>query len=287
LHEVLVAEEKCALRWSNALDVLVLLLWSAALLFLLNGQQYRYFLRPALGVGLAAALLTCLVFCVAIVKVRHDRGAGLLVAFARAAVLILPLLYAMVAGHSVLDSHAFATRWVGPASKADSAGKGLQASAVSAMPDEGDDDELVEVYRSSQARKIPPALRRALGLPPDVPENGEGGKKKGVLTATLFDLAEYGDRYKGRRVTTEGMVAWDKENKDRFYLFRFVIVCCVADAQPAAVLVECPETERPAQNAWVRAEGLADTIRVAGRAGAIIRNASLTPIPAPKDPYLY
>ncbi len=283
-------KDKAALRWGNGLDLVVLLLWSAALLFLLKSGKYTHFLRPALGIGLAAALFTSLVFSIAIVKMRRHRGgAGPLVAFARAAVLILPLVYAIAAGNSVLDSDAFATRWVAPQSKADIPATSGQTSAVSGTPDEADDKEAVELYKSYKPKKIPEALRRTLGLPPDEeqPEVGAGEAKKGALTASLYDLAAYGDRYIGKRIVTEGMVAWDEKNEGRFYLFRFVIICCVADAQPAAVLVECPEGGRPAPNAWVRAEGIADTITVDGQTGVIIRDASLTPIPVPKDPYLY
>jgi len=290
LQEALVVKDKAAFRWGKRLDAVVLLLWSTALLFLLNGGRYTHFLRPALGFGLAAALFTSLVFCIAVVKVRQNRGgASPFVAFTRAAVLILPLVYAIAAGNSVLDSHAFATRWVAPASKADSPTMSGQPQAVSGTPDDADDKEAVELYKSYRPKKIPPALRRTLGLPPDEeqPEIGKAEAKKGALTETLYDLAEYSDRYRGKRIATEGMVAWDKENKNRFYLFRFVIICCVADAQPAAVLVECPETKRPAPNAWVRADGLADMVRVDGQTGVIIRNGSLTPIPVPKDPYLY
>jgi putative membrane protein len=98
---------------------------------------------------------------------------------------------------------------------------------------------------------------------------------------------EYTDRFKGRRVATEGMVAWDKSDVHRFYLFRFLIVCCVADAQPIAVLVEQGAIERPRQNTWVKVEGFADATKVGSETAMIIRKATVTSIKAPKDPYLY
>ncbi|MGD0232094.1 MAG: TIGR03943 family protein [Syntrophorhabdales bacterium] len=283
-------KDKAAFGWVKGLDVVVLLLWSTALLFLLKGGRYTHFLRPALGICLAAALFTSLVFCIAVAKVRHYREeASPFVAFIRAAVLILPLVYVIAAGNSVLDSQAFATRWVAPAHTTDSPGESGQPQDVSRAQDEGYDKELVEMFKSYRPKKLSPTLRKTLGLPPDDQQSelGEAGAKTDAFAATLVDLAEYSDRYRGRHITTDGMVAWDKENKSRFYLFRFVIVCCVADAKPAAVLIECPEAERPAPNAWVRAEGLADTIKVDGQTGVIIRNASLAPIPVPKDSYLY
>jgi uncharacterized membrane protein YcgQ (UPF0703/DUF1980 family) len=84
-------------------------------------------------------------------------------------------------------------------------------------------------------------------------------------------MVEFADRLKGRQVITEGMVAWDENDRNRFYLFRFVIWCCVADALPEAVFFECNEMERPKQNIWVRVEGLADIIEVGGETGVIIR----------------
>jgi uncharacterized repeat protein (TIGR03943 family) len=227
-----------------------------------------------------------MVLSLAVMKVRARReGPWRLASLARAGVLALPLIYAVAAGNNVLDSHAFAQRWIAPELEAGNSGP----SAVSLAEDEEDDTELVEVYKSTGPRKIPEALRRMLGLPPEdrqeeEPRNEAG---KGVLPASLYDLAEYADRYRERRIVTDGMVAWDEKNKNRFYLFRFVVVCCIADAQPAAVLVECPATERPAPNSWMRVEGIADIVKVDKRAGVIIRKASLAPIRTPKDPYLY
>jgi len=121
----------------------------------------------------------------------------------------------------------------------------------------------------------------------DLPlKNMQGGTEE-CIEVDLLDLVEFADRLKSRRVIAEGMVAWDKSDNNRFYLFRFVIWCCVADAQPIAALVECNEIERPRQTIWVRVEGLADIIKVGGETGVIIRKASAASIRAPKDPYLY
>jgi putative membrane protein len=201
-------------------------------------------------------------------------------------------VYAFVSTGNSLDSQAFAGRWV-PLVAADRAGseKGAPSDTLLDLSDGEDNDgeQLVENYKSSMPKRIPNVLRRILGLPPEerAPEIESRPNDRTTLSASLLDLNEFGKRYRGRRVTTEGMVAWHKTSRDRFYLFRFVIVCCVADAMPVAVLVEWPEDKRPAQNSWIRAEGIADRVTVDGHEGVVLRNGSLTPIPAPKDPYLY
>jgi putative membrane protein len=245
-------------RLCTGLDIVTLMFWSGGLLFLLNGERFKYFLRPAFAIGLFAALLMCVVCIIALIKTAtHESGVSPVMRLVRASVLILPLVYAVAAGKSVLDSQAFATRWTLPPSKESAAPRtSAQASDIPASSDD-DDAELIEAYRKSG------------------------------LTPSLYDLVQFGDRYAGKRVTTEGMAAWDKEKADRFYLFRFVIVCCVADAQPAAVLVECSNRRRPAQNTWVRVEGQVEIVGAKGHEDLLIRHSSFVPIRPPKEPYLY
>ncbi len=272
-------------------DILVLSIWAGAFLFLINGGRYRYFLGPTFGVSLMAGLVLLVVMCVALAR-RKSAGTNIsrTTSMVRALILILPLVYAAMTSGAVLDCQAFAKRSAGAQLNiAQPQRKGLQDN-TSDMAETEDDDyqQLVENYRNSGPPQVPRGLRKMLGMAPSAKEPSPAtGARKGAVEADLYDLNEFSDRFRGSRVITEGVVAWDERSINRFYLFRFVVVCCVADAQPAAILVENGETERPRQNAWVRVEGLVDTIKVGGRTGVIVRKASMTGIPVPKDPYLY
>ncbi|WP_051409312.1 TIGR03943 family putative permease subunit [Syntrophorhabdus aromaticivorans] len=288
------AEGKRHISVAALIEPCVFLAYAGVLLFLLLGLRYRYFLNPLFGTGLAVALFLCTVLAVALIKTRNSREErGRLRTAARAGVLVLPLLYAFASTGNFLDSQA-AGRWVPflPAQQAGSEkGDPLDTLLDLSGGEEDDDEQLVENYRSSTPKRIPNILRRMLGLPPEdrapEPDSQPHSNNPTALSASLLDLNEFGRRYKGRHVVTEGMVAWDKTSRGRFYLFRFVIVCCVADALPVAVLVEWPEEKRPAQNSWIRVEGIADRVTVDGQKGVVIKNGLITPIPVPKDPYLY
>jgi putative membrane protein len=278
---------------SGILNILVLSIWAGAFLFLINGERYRYFLGPAFGVSLMAGLAPSAALCVALGKRKYGgTTVSRTTSAVRAFILLLPLIYAALTGGAVLDNHSFQKRLAGGRlSVARPQGEGSPANAPDMTETEDDDSgQLVEAYRKSGPPQVPRGLRKMLGMTSSAktfPDKSGAGIAKGVLEADLYDLNEFHDRFRGSRVVTEGMVAWDENGKDRFYLFRFVVVCCVADAQAIAVLVENGETGRPRQNSWVRVEGLADTIEVAGQTGVIVRKALVSPIAVPKDPYLY
>ncbi|OPY69969.1 MAG: hypothetical protein A4E57_00847 [Syntrophorhabdaceae bacterium PtaU1.Bin034] len=283
--------EKRSLGANRIPDIIVLMMWAGAFLFLLNGERYRYYLAPAFGVTLAAGFVLSAAMGVALGRSRKSGRAGSWIGpTVRALVLVLPLIYAITTTGAILDSQAFTKRWISAGSGAGSLREGTRAIEGQGETDGGDDAELVEAYRAAGPPKISRALKEMLGLkPPDepLPTTSTGNSGKSVFEADLYDLVEYAGRFKGRQVITEGMVAWDRVDSDRFYLFRFVIVCCIADAMPVAVVVERSGAPRPAQNSWIRVEGIADMITVDGQEGVVIRNGSFTSIPVPKDPYLY
>jgi putative membrane protein len=104
---------------------------------------------------------------------------------------------------------------------------------------------------------------------------------------TITEILADRDRQVGQHVITEGMVFRGKDVPPGcFALFRFVITCCAADAQPAAVLVSYPSPERLESDEWLRVEGRLTLKEVDGEAAACIEADRVTPIPPPKNPFL-
>jgi putative membrane protein len=97
-----------------------------------------------------------------------------------------------------------------------------------------------------------------------------------------------GNTMLGNDVTTVGQVGRDVGEPDgHIVLFRFVVTCCVADAQPVGILVNCGNSPPPPKDAWFEVKGTVEKIRVAGRPALVIRRATLNKTSRPEQPYLY
>jgi len=107
--------------------------------------------------------------------------------------------------------------------------------------------------------------------------------------ASVLTLVRDPKQYVGKRVYTEGIVYRDeKVPKDHFVLFRFVITCCAADAQPVGILVHAENVEKLKNDTWVHAEGRFVLREFDGTLTACIEAESVDTIrvPAGKDQYL-
>jgi uncharacterized repeat protein (TIGR03943 family) len=72
-----------------------------------------------------------------------------------------------------------------------------------------------------------------------------------------------------------------------FLLARFTLACCVADAFAIGVAVEWPQAETLAPGTWVRARGPVAVGEIEGHTLPRILAASVEPIDAPDQPYLF
>jgi uncharacterized repeat protein (TIGR03943 family) len=98
---------------------------------------------------------------------------------------------------------------------------------------------------------------------------------------------DQGRSLRGAPVRLTGFVAPDRRGGG-FLLTRFVITCCAADARPVRVAVRGLAPPWPAPDTWVEVTG---TWRPEPRAAEddrppVLDVATLTPIPAPANPYL-
>ena len=101
-------------------------------------------------------------------------------------------------------------------------------------------------------------------------------------TVSLLELIKNAEQFNGKRVATEGMVYRGAQSEqNRFRLFRFVIVCCAADALPLVIFVKSKISEKFDNDVWVRVEGIFKLDTVKGRQVSSIAADSVRPIPAP------
>jgi uncharacterized repeat protein (TIGR03943 family) len=114
----------------------------------------------------------------------------------------------------------------------------------------------------------------------------EGPPRTGAMT--VLDLCQGFPDNCGQRVVTEGMVHFAEGlPRGTFVLFRFVITCCTADAQPVGVLVKTPKAADLKPDTWVRVEGVIEKMRVEGDEVPTIATDRIEVIPTPARPYLY
>lgn len=108
--------------------------------------------------------------------------------------------------------------------------------------------------------------------------------------SSLLELMTNSEHFNGRHVAVEGMVyRGGNSDRTRFKLFRFVVVCCAADALPLVVLVNSKIAEKFNNDDWVRVEGTFGFETVNGRQAASIAADSVRPIqaPPPEKRYLF
>ena len=92
----------------------------------------------------------------------------------------------------------------------------------------------------------------------------------------------------GRDVDVTGFVYRDGRNKpDQFWVSRFVVSCCVADAAAIGMLVQTSAAERLAMDSWVRVTGKLKAGEFAGELIPIIIAEQVEPTQQPEHPYLY
>jgi uncharacterized repeat protein (TIGR03943 family) len=105
---------------------------------------------------------------------------------------------------------------------------------------------------------------------------------------TTFEVLQFLKDFVGKTIVTEGKVYRDETVPDgHFLVYRFLILCCVADALPAGALVVHDEGEFFEQDSWVRVKGRLGLKVVDGLYFPTIKADRVTPIDPPDIPYLF
>jgi len=236
----------------------VYLAWLVSLLSFIVSGSYRAFIRPSFVYFLWAALLILIAFILSGLNIKKYHGVKL-ADVVRGGILLLPLAALWLSYGKPLGTHAFLKKNVNPRS-------------VSSVLHDNSSIYSDQIGQSSNIGQQAPSV-------------------------TILELIKTPDKYHGKLVTIEGM-ALRQETYNReamqganvlppasFILFRFKIVCCVADSQSLGVIVETPVAPDVVDNGWYRVTG---RFMLNKEKIGVISQAVVTDLDAPPDqPYLY
>lgn len=108
-----------------------------------------------------------------------------------------------------------------------------------------------------------------------------------------FQLATDKTSLEGEAVDVVGFVYRDEQRLGSgselpgFFVSRFTLNCCVADASPVSLLVRHAEADGLASDAWVRVKGRLKVETLGGRQLPVVEAEDIQPVPVPSQPYLY
>lgn len=95
-------------------------------------------------------------------------------------------------------------------------------------------------------------------------------------------------KYKGRQIQLKGFVYKDNDlEQDQFFISRFLITHCVADASILGFLSELPEASTLHEDSWIEVNGTLDIATYNGVELPVVKISNWKIIGEPKEPYLY
>lgn len=249
---------------SRCLYPAVFAAWTVFPAYLLISRRYIDFLRPELGILLAAAQCIALAFLLAAI-VRLEEGEVGAAPFMRSLVLLMPILYYVAMPDTILGNQAFTKRFTGTGN----AISGDRGAAMGFLRGPGDNTDFSP--RSASEEPSPQAL------PPE---------------RTLLEIFLNPGMFQGQRLVVTGMITRDEQLKAHFggsdtALYRFLINCCAADALPLAIGLESDQTDAFAVGQWVRVDGIFHLRQIDGAAIPILSDFCITAVEAPSVPYLF
>jgi putative membrane protein len=208
--------------------VVVLAAWIMALSWLLHDDRYQLFLNPKFGFLVYISLGVSLVFCISLLASRRPRfpETGHLV---KGMILMLPILFMGAAGSHTLGSFALSKRMLTPLQNHDTR-ESVSPDSILGGPN-------------------------ASGPVAD-PAGPAGGDRQQAEEISMAELVRNWPHYNGRHIRVEGLFSPAIEDHDHLSaVFRYFIVCCVADAMPVGVFLEKPQGSDLKENDWVRISG--------------------------------
>lgn len=103
----------------------------------------------------------------------------------------------------------------------------------------------------------------------------------------LFNYDPEPSHYEGQKVSVEGLVVYDEQSMDGYFLIaRFILSCCTADARPITLPVVLTAGATPPEG-WIRLNGSIGEGTVDGERSITILMESFEPISDPENPYAY
>jgi putative membrane protein len=204
------------------------------------------------GIGILMALGASLV-----VRPPQHTGLGSLRSLLQVGILFLPLFYLPLAVTSELSTAAAEKR-------------SLYTPRVAASRPESPKPTMSEPKRKNQVESAKPTIASAKSPEP-----------------TMLELLSDPEDFEGSNVTLLGIVHRDKRlPANAFYCYRLVMVCCAADATPAGVIVEWPESNKLKKGTWVKVNGKVTFTKFDGSDYPAISAAKVEKTSPPKDRFL-
>jgi uncharacterized repeat protein (TIGR03943 family) len=269
----------------------VAVLWALILigLFLPNGNgppAFHSFLRPDLWWLVASgALISVLFFLVSFAGDRHAHShvKSRMGARIKPLLLLVPAPFILAFGKAEYGADALAgrltmkrTQQAGYSSSMKASGPSQPAETASgpieaAVPPVATNDSV----NSTQAES-PEA---------DTPRDAD---EASAYRANLMTLLYAPESFAGMRVTTTGMMYQGNEFPENYlYCFRYVMVCCAADAIPVGVFIDKPQNFVFKKDAWYEIEGVVQPDSVDGYSVVKLNDAVMRPVPKPRVTWLY
>jgi uncharacterized repeat protein (TIGR03943 family) len=138
-----------------------------------------------------------------------------------------------------------------------------------------------EVNVTLQGSALPAAVRAAAE---------KAATDKNVLDwgHTFAAAADPAQQFAGENAKVTGFVFRDERfAADQFMVTRFVVSCCVADANVAGMVVTWPQAAELSPDQWVEVAGTLAPGTLGGEALPVLQAASVTDVAVPQQPYLY
>jgi uncharacterized repeat protein (TIGR03943 family) len=242
----------------RSLPAVVFGVWACAFLYLTVSQRYVAFLRPEFGLLLGLSCLLALGFGIS--SAMRTRGGAVDFPFVlRALTILTPVLFLVLIPETHLGNYAFRNRYVGYHAPAD-AGRAESGSV-------------------------------SKGRTAAIPEKG-GGSGGEAAEQTILEVLQNPKAYEGRPVSFSGMILRDESLKQDFggrdtLVYRFLITCCASDALPLAIVLDSAPAAAFQNDQWVQVKGTFELLEINQKQLPFVARAVVTPITAPKFPYLF
>lgn len=98
------------------------------------------------------------------------------------------------------------------------------------------------------------------------------------------DITQYLDQ----QVSVIGFVYRDEQlSEDQFYVSRFIISCCAADASSIGMIASWPDAKNLKNDTWVLVKGSISSTTLKDQTLPVILVESVQDVPVPEQPYLY
>jgi len=286
---------------------MVILAWVITLVVLLTSGGYQNFIRPNFWPLLAGALVVLFLFLVSMfAKSGHTHATNPLSVIAACMVVLLPVIYLPLARGQTLGIYAFDKRYVHGSDFADNSGSApgpgtsVTASATPAPTASGNDPAsaaAIAMQAHSAASNSTANSAQTSATQADS-ASAAGGKSRvwddrAVAAAStqeveIADLNLSAETYLGKHVAVEGMFKNDSRLPKNYYAaYRFMIICCAADAQPSVLILRTDKPLDYVDGSWVRIQGTFVKEKLAGDEFALLHVDSIDPTAQPDRPYMY